>query len=165
MGRLACLGELGLLACLALGVGQGCMPSHRMVHQGNAFFEHCYGADNNSEVSDADRESCWGAWLAHYTREQAGERVDYAMRRVEALQMGGNLGFETPESYPAEDPVTSKNSLQAFATSDPDRVIPHGCSATCQQLRARCQGPCPDDSDPCIESCKADERTCLGGCY
>jgi len=135
------------------------------VHQGNAYFEHCYAADRDERVSTAQREACWSAWIAHYTRFQAPHRVDYALRRLESLQMGDMMDPEPIESpqAPAEDPVQSPNSLQTYASQGVDTK--RGCAVTCQQLGAECQHHCDARGDHCVKTCEAEERVCVGGCY
>jgi len=66
-----------------------CVPSHRVVAEGDYYFEQCYGRDFEPRAFDREREACWESWLAHYTRHQPASRVDYALRRVEDLQAGG----------------------------------------------------------------------------
>src|SRR5262245_32189465 len=72
-----------LTALSLLAFAAGCIPSHRIVHEGNRYFEHCYGADFDVRVTPAQNLACWQAWIAHYNRFQPSQRVDYAMRRVE----------------------------------------------------------------------------------
>lgn len=166
---------------MVLGVG-ACAASPRIVYQGNAAFEYCYAAEQKPKVTLAQREACWSAWLAHYTRHQDLNRVDYALRRQEALQMGdptppppaiaSSAGSEGPAD-PATlgfgvtdegDPIRSPNSMKPYAVEG-DNSAKTGCLVTCEQLSVECIHACQPGFEPCLETCKADQRICLGGCY
>jgi hypothetical protein len=152
-----------------------------MVHDGNVYFEHCYGADFEPNVSDSDREACWNAWLAHYTRHQPAHRIDYAMRRVEALQAAEpgmslpgiqNHGISEPVPPSAdgnvtlEGPKAGAETANVLETSSADNAeIPHGCAAACTVLEQACEKRCPADTAGCHEGCVTERTTCLGGCY
>lgn len=149
-----------------------------MVHDGNVYFEDCYGGDFNPEVSDALREACWNAWLAHYTRHQPAHRIDYAMRRVEALQSG-----EPPLGLPgittgAVAPVTADGSLittegpraGAEAATLLDRNasptgVAHGCTGACGDQESKCMAGCPENVLACRDNCMRDRAICMHGCY
>ena len=151
-----------------------------MVHDGNVYFEHCYGADFEAKVSDANREACWNAWLAHYTRHQPAHRIDYAMRRVEALQAAEpgmslpgipNHGAAEPVSAdPAADvtlegPKAGAETATLLEHSADSSGIPHGCASACTTLEQACDARCHADTEGCHEGCAAERATCLGGCY
>gem|GEM_PF-5107294 len=157
-----------------------CAPSHRMVHDGNVYFERCYGAEFNDKVSPIEREACWNAWLADYTRHQPAHRIDYAMRRVEAIQAGdGTLklpGISRGQSAPPTDTsVSSQMKLRSVrvgaevattshepATKD---AVPHGCHSVCRDYQQRCEAVCPDESPDCKLLCVREEEICTHGCY
>lgn len=155
-----------------------CAPSPRILYQGNATFEYCYAADREPSVTTAQRESCWQAWLAHYTRHQNADRVDYALRRIEALQFGDLATMDTGAADPEapedaerteqqvadDDPIRSQNSLQDYATQG-THPAKKGCKVTCEQLSLRCLHACQPDFEPCLDTCANEERICLGGCY
>lgn len=157
-----------------------CAPSHRMVHDGNVYFEHCYGAEFNQQVTPMEREACWNAWLADYTRHQPAHRIDYAMRRVEAIQAGeqtlalpGVAGGQKPP--PIDPTVASHMSLRSahvgaeVATTlqrEADAgAIPHGCEGACHQYAERCHAGCPRESSDCALLCAREEAICANGCY
>lgn len=153
-----------------------------MVHDGNVYFEHCYGADFNPKVSPEKREACWMAWLADYTRHQAAHRVDYAMRRVEAIQAGAQTlmlsGFPGGQDSAPSDAKTAARFAQPrrarlgteVATTaqldGEDAATPgHGCEAVCGQLQSDCNQQCPADLPDCMPLCKRDAAICRRGCY
>jgi hypothetical protein len=169
-------GSLKTLSLLALAAG--CIPSHRIVHDGDRYFERCYGADFDRRVSAELNEACWQAWLAHYSRYQPAHRVDYAMRRTEALQ-GGEPALKLPglsrgaESDVAPEQQALLETAQAGAppkldlkTSDAGApLIPNGCLAACDSFEARCASECPDQRVECRHGCSRERAICLGGCH
>ncbi len=62
-----------------------------MVHQSNAYFEHCHAADYEASLPVTTKRSCWAAWLEHYRMGQPPERIAYARDRVVALAMGDDV--------------------------------------------------------------------------
>jgi hypothetical protein len=169
-------GSLKTLSLLAIAAG--CIPSHRIVHEGDRYFEHCYGADFDRRVSSAQNEACWQAWLAHYARYQPASRVDYAMRRTEALQAG-----EPPLKLPglarvvdAEVEPEHQALLETAQTGAPPKLdtkpadagtptIPNGCLEACSTYEARCISECSDRPVPCRQGCMRERAICLGGCH
>jgi hypothetical protein len=150
-----------------------------MVHDGNVYFEHCYGAEFNEQVTPMEREACWNAWLADYTRHQAAHRIDYAMRRVEAIQ-GGDGTLKLPgatggqNTAPTDPTVTDHMSVRSARVGAEVATVlhagdaggvPHGCSAVCQAYGQRCKDVCPADSPDCLLLCTREEAICSNGCY
>lgn len=152
-----------------------CSPSHRMVHQGNVYFEHCYGADFDPTIPTQDKEVCWSAWLAHYTRHQPGHRIDYAMRRMEALQMGepsptlprhDGSPTEGPKgSWPPQTESTVRVSSAELAPNGDNPDIPHGCETICRAQHDRCSAGCDAKAEWCEKLCEREQGLCMGGCY
>ncbi len=69
-------------------VGLGCFacgPSLNTVHEGAVRFEHCYGVDLNPKAEAAQRKACWHLWVSSYTVGQPRDRIEYAQRRLHAL--------------------------------------------------------------------------------
>jgi hypothetical protein len=148
-----------------------------MVHEGNVYFEDCYAGDFNPRVSDGDREACWNAWLAHYTRHQPAHRIDYALHRVESLQAG-----EPPLALPgiSVDAVAAPIDTQTeglatlqgtgkgpeVSTVLQQSAVPvaHGCGAACSDLERVCLEKCQDNVG-CQDGCLRDRAVCMGGCY
>lgn len=160
-----------------LALGAACIPSHRLVHDGNRYFEQCYGADFDPQTEPAQKEACWQAWMAHYTRHQAASRVDYAMRRIEALQSGEpppslpGLGKQAPQSVSADGgPLASiqygtASQLRDEGDAGAGNAIPNGCLEACNAYEGRCVSRCPTDSVNCRPGCSRERVICLGGCH
>jgi hypothetical protein len=69
-------------------VGLGCFacgPSLNTVHEGSVRFEHCYGVDLNPKAEPTQRKACWQLWVTSYTVGQPRDRIEYAQRRLHAL--------------------------------------------------------------------------------
>lgn len=154
----------------------GCAPSHRMVHEGNVYFERCYGADFDPKVRPELREACWSAWLAHYTRHQPSHRVDYALRRIESIQTGESTlelpGLRGGQSKPPVDPTMRDvphgrppfAAVQAAPDAGPDEAR-HGCAEVCDSLETQCVAACPPDLFACRDLCVRENQICRKGCY
>jgi hypothetical protein len=167
------LKTLSLLALLA-----GCIPSHRIVHDGNRYFEHCYGADFDRRVTPTQNEACWQAWLAHYSRYQPPHRVDYAMRRMETLQ-AGEPALKLPglaRSMDGDVDPEQQALLETARAGAPPKLemkagdagapgIPNGCLATCDAYETRCASDCPENRIECRHNCTRERAICLGGCH
>lgn len=148
-----------------------------MVHEGDTYFERCYAADFEARVTPEQREACWTAWVAHYTRLQPAHRVDYAMRRVESLQNGeptpslpdlpnaieGNAVVVLPD-VDAEVGYRNTELLSALLAVDAGPV-PNGCLAFCDDYESRCVARCPHGSLECREVCAAERAICLNACH
>ena len=149
-----------------------------MVHDGDKYFEHCYGADFDPRVAQDQKELCWQAWIAHYTKHQPSHRIDYALSRVEALQNG-----EPPPALPglvrgALTPAEVRSELDAAAaaasntsaallspTSADGGNVPNGCMHFCDQYDARCRARCTGLGPKCPDTCERERAVCLNGCY
>jgi hypothetical protein len=151
-----------------------------MVHTGNVYFERCYGAEFDDKVSPEEREACWNAWLADYTRHQPAHRIDYAMRRLEGIQAGdGTLrlpGISAgPTSAPTDPTIDERMKLRTarvgadVATLERRESdaggIPHGCDSVCREYAQRCQQQCPPEAPDCSALCIRDGAICSQGCY
>jgi hypothetical protein len=142
-----------------------------MIHDGDRYFEYCYGADFEPRLSAMQKEACWQAWIAHYTRHQPAQRVDYAMRRVEALQSGEPLlslpGLRTHEA----GATALASSAQVLPAASPGSAtaeagtVPNGCLEACIAYEAHCLDQCPEDSVSCRHGCTRERAICLGGCH
>jgi hypothetical protein len=170
--------RVSLTGLSLLALGAGCIPSHRLVHDGNRYFEHCYGADFNPRVTPIQKEACWQAWIAHYTRHQSAQRVDYALRRIEALQSGAE-----PPSLPgvtasrpavlAADEAHLANLTHGMtppgstlpAPEAGAEEIPNGCLEACNTYERRCLSECPERNVNCMQRCTRERAICLGGCH
>jgi hypothetical protein len=155
-----------------------------MLHEGNVYFEHCYGADFDPKVRPEQREACWQAWLADYTRHQPAHRIDYAMRRVEGVQ-AGELTLRLPglpggQSEAPTDPVVARlvATRGAKAGAEVETLLEppndrrghdheaNGCSETCASYQQQCEVACPTSDQPgCRSVCEREHQICLNGCY
>jgi hypothetical protein len=140
------------------------------VHEGNRYFEHCYGADFDPRLKPAQNLACWQAWVAHYNRFQPAQRVDYAMRRVEALEAG-----EPPLRLPGlgdsagnQVPPAPATALQISGTAQGQTAaatIPNGCLEACNAYEGQCVRECEPNAGTCRPGCNRERAICLAGCY
>lgn len=154
-----------------------------MVHDGDTYFERCYAADFDPRLSEAKKEGCWQAWLSFYTRHQPAHRVDYALRRIEALQ-NGEPSPELPGSVVtavAEAPWPASATDGAIAPADAPLTVPalsttstmegdggavlRGCQQYCRQYESACNARCHEGTLTCWHGCEAEKTICLRGCY
>lgn len=151
-----------------------------MVHEGNGYFETCYAADFNPKLDATQREACWNAWLAHYTRQQPAHRIDYAMRRVESLQSGEPAfslpGLQQPGGAPPlvpasgselvtlQGPRAGAEAATRLQSSDTTSVA-HGCTSLCDTYETRCLASCEGRAGICAAGCEREKAICRGGCY
>ena len=63
-----------------------CGPSLATVHEGAVRFEHCYGVDLDPQAQPPQRKACWQLWATSYTVGQPRDRIEYAQRRLHALE-------------------------------------------------------------------------------
>jgi hypothetical protein len=149
----------------------GCVPSHRVVAEGDHYFEQCYGRDFEPIADDRAREACWESWLAHYTRHQPASRVDYALRRVEDLQSGVPLaqlpgvGAPMPDQQQAIDSEGAPDPAEVTAPVGAPRALPKGCEPACDAYTARCEAQCTADAHDCRPMCERERKRCLSGCH
>lgn len=139
------------------------------MHDGDRYFEHCYGADFDPRVTPRQKEACWQAWIAHYTRHQPPPRVDYALRRVEAFQDGEPAPALPGLSPAARPPVDDRKLASLVHTADYGDAggaeVPNGCLEACGNYEARCVAACPADNTSCRHGCTRERSICLGGCH
>jgi hypothetical protein len=143
------------------------------VHQGDRYFERCYGADFDAKVPVTKKESCWQAWITYYTKHQPAHRVDYALARIESLQNGDPLptlpDLASEPSRPAEhdtDAAASDVSSQILVTMAPDAgPVPNGCLHFCNEYESDCNARCDRGSLSCSANCEHERGLCLRGCY
>jgi hypothetical protein len=149
-----------------------------MVHEGDRYFERCYGADFDGRVARTQKEACWQAWLTYYTKHQPAHRVDYAMGRIEALQSGDPLprlpGLvpssqseeEIAEELAEVDAAAGNESSLLLATMSADAgVVLNGCLHFCNEYESTCNERCERGSLACSALCERERSLCLNGCY
>jgi len=144
-----------------------------MVHDGDVYFERCYGADFDARYPQAQKEACWQAWLAHYTKHQPAHRVDYALRRIEALQNGepapelpglGN-GTLSRSEVVAEPGGLDTNLLTSPNAGSDGGAIANGCVHFCTEYQAACNARCQGTGPACFAGCDHERAICLKGCH
>lgn len=59
-----------------------------MIHESDTYYERCYAADVDPQISMETRQQCWALWLEHYTPGQPPERVAHARMRLAELEAG-----------------------------------------------------------------------------
>jgi hypothetical protein len=150
-----------------------------MVHEGDRYFEHCYAADYQADVTPRDREACWLAWVASYTRHQPSNRVDYAMLRIEALQNGEPtpaLPGLMETTRPPEDVASELAAVDAASGNTSDSLlmptmdgdagpVPNGCVSFCNSYESRCLERCTGRSVACRTGCERERAICQQGCH
>ncbi|HEV8550618.1 MAG TPA: hypothetical protein VGQ57_16345 [Polyangiaceae bacterium] len=122
-----------------------CGPSLATVREGSVRFEHCYGVDLNPEAQSAQRKACWQQWVTSYTVGQPLDRIEYAERRLRALDgddgncprlaLGQDHALEqgplntvvpAPTSAHASPPPVATAAVVADAGEPPAEVSPNG---------------------------------------
>jgi len=160
-----------------------------MVHQSNAYFERCHGADFNAQITPAAKRQCWGLWLRYYADEQSPDRVAYARDRFAALGRGeimiGLPGVPTSavdtaytSSFLTVSEVdTTTDATDATGPAGPDpsstdhhrRITPpiaNGpCAGVCGPRLEACVARCEGRERSCQAACDIEQRTCARGCY
>jgi len=150
-----------------------------MIHDGDTYFEQCYGADFDARVSREHKEGCWQAWIAHYTRHQPAHRVDYAMRRIEALQNGepppvlpglvsGALSSGEVRAELAAVDAAAGNTGSSLIEPTIERdggPVPNGCLSYCNTYEGQCLSRCVSGNVACRQTCERERALCLHGCY
>ncbi|MCB9619316.1 MAG: hypothetical protein H6724_07680 [Sandaracinus sp.] len=131
-------------AMLVLAWVAGCGASPRMLHQSEAYYEHCHAADLDPERSNDERIECWTAWLEHYREGMPPERVLHARRRLAGLEDGAapdplpdvtpafSATFLALEAAPEATSGASDDATSDDATSDgatPDGATPDGATS------------------------------------
>lgn len=119
---------------LLAGVVVGCGPGLHMMHESNLRFEHCYRLDMDPKIAPSHREHCWRDWTETYAYGQVLDRIEYARRRIVALESGsGELmtihsSGPEPERVFAEVGATPDSPIAALAptsvTAPPPRIEP-----------------------------------------
>ncbi len=147
------------------------------MHEGDRYFERCYGADFDARISPELAEACWQAWIAHYTKHQPAHRVDYALRRIEALQNGepppslpelpsaGAGNAELASGVDAAVAIVGAPGMSESPVADDAGEVPNGCLRACSDYEARCRADCPDAGGECELGCGREREVCLHGCY
>lgn len=175
--RLALAGLV--FGCLGAPVA-GCGPSVQVLHEGTVRFEHCYRLDLDPRIAPSHRKACWRAWSERYSYGQPRDRLEYARRRIQAIESNEpspqlELGAAAERSSLAEPggpinvhapPPRVARPAQGLPVSNAQPLTEapgDGCSTTCRQHRTTCLASCAEGAAQC--SCEADYRACMVRCF
>lgn len=166
------------LACLVAGAA-GCGPSVQVLHEGTVRFEHCYRLDLDPRIAPSHRKACWTAWSERYSYGQPRDRLEYARRRIQAIESNEpppDLDLETgsqrsslvepggPIDAHAPPPRVARPT-EGIPVSDAAIDAPgDGCSVACRQRRTTCLASCAENA-PDLCPCEADYRSCMVRCF
>jgi hypothetical protein len=177
----------------ALGLALACGPSLRMIHESDTYYERCYAADVDPQITVDTRRECWALWLEHYTPGQPPDRVAHARSRLAALEAGevapplpGSPLPPVTETTEASDAGVEATAVLDGATPEP---LPEGAVAAgtdagpvgpprpdSPEVRAAyrppppvtvttaCDPVCQVGWDECIPRCDDRTRACHSAC-
>lgn len=126
-----------------------------MLHQSEAYYEHCNAADLDPARSTDDRLRCWSAWVEHYHQGMPPERVSHARRRLVALESGITIAplpdvtpsytstFMALEAAPPSASTSPESTADASVATTAERTPP----ATTDANETRTDTP-PSDGRP-----------------
>lgn len=175
-----------------LVVALACGPGLEMRHEANLRFEHCYRLDMDPKIARTHREYCWRDWTERYAVDQPLDRIEYARRRIAALESGDSrtLGIhEEPhpsdrvfaevknEPAPMAAPAPTSAHAPPPKTAPPETAqpppapMPSGsarpgeeCTADCGRVLSGCDRLCAAKQADCA-TCREDYRRCMRRCY
>ncbi len=179
-----------LLAVAAVACG----PSVSVIYEANIRFEHCYRLDLDPKVVPGHRTTCWKEWSRRYTYGQTRDRLEYARRRIAALDSGdvarpeldlsradagaGSSEDQAPTNVHAPPPRTLAKVAVDAGAADAEHVAapdaaprePPGaaCANGCRSSWNACKDDCNPDAGSRRGSCKAcdaDYSRCVQRCY
>ncbi|HEY5958341.1 MAG TPA: hypothetical protein VIV60_17375 [Polyangiaceae bacterium] len=76
-----------------------CGPSVQFIYESNIRFEHCYRLDFDEQIAPPHRRACWAEWLSLYSAKQTQDRVEYAQRRIRAIDSGDGAVLRLREDF------------------------------------------------------------------
>ena len=179
-----------LLAAPTLAVAVACGPGLEALHEGDVRFEHCYRLDMEQKIAPPHREHCWRDWTETYAYGQPLDHVEYARRRIVALESGETelvtvykehhqerVFAEIAPSATAEAPMAAPAPTSAH--EPPPKTAParapdpapsgsampgQGCAAECGSMLSDCSRLCSAKQADCAE-CPEDYRRCMRRCF
>jgi hypothetical protein len=174
---------------LALGATVSCGPGLEVVHESNLRFEHCYRLDMDPRIAPGHREYCWRDWNQTYASDQPLDRIEYARRRIVALESGDSrlvtvrretfgggrvfeeVGAVSPNDRTAAPAPTSAHAppprTEPAPPSPPPAAGPKpgdACAVECNNTFSECMRPCAAVKAAC-ERCNEDYRACMKRCF
>jgi hypothetical protein len=173
---------------LAVGAAVSCGPGLEAVHESNLRFEHCYRLDMDPRIAPGHREYCWRDWNQTYAGDQPLDRIEYARRRIVALESGDSrlvmvrqqtfggarvfeeVGAVSPNERMAAPAPTSAHAPPPKTEPAPPSLAPAGpkpgdaCAVECTNTFTECMRPC-DAAKATCERCNLEFRGCMRRCY
>lgn len=173
--------SLAVLAAIALavpGLGAGCGPSLRMLHESTVYFERCHAAELIDDVPIEFKVECWERWVRWYSASQASTRVIYARERlvylaqgelVDPLPVGSIAAAETAPEF-TESGTLGGDSGAVRVAPDPHRPLTPRqtgspvCDPVCRPGWDACSTRCDPNDRACRSACQTTYGTCMSGC-
>jgi hypothetical protein len=160
---------------LSVLAASACGPSLQTVHEGSVRFEHCYSVDLEPQIPAAQRRSCWQSWVLSYTMGQPRDRIEYAERRLRALDAGDTscrelaIGADPPPEQRqlylvAPSPTSVHTTPPPVATAvhaDPAELADGGPTPDADAKTSDAKEP---PAAACAGSCQNTWETCNHGC-
>jgi hypothetical protein len=167
-----------------------CGPGLEAVHESNLRFEHCYRLDMDGRIAAPHREHCWRDWTVEYSYDQPLDHIEYARRRIVALESGDTRLIAVRSDAPAEgrifEEAASPDAPMAApaptsANAPPPRTEPlahaeavpapaksarpgDGCALQCDAPLEECSKLCDAKQADCA-TCREDYRRCMRRCF
>jgi hypothetical protein len=171
-------------------MGVACGSGFESMHESNLRFEHCYRLDMDDKIAPSHREYCWRDWTETFASDQPLDRIEYARRRVAALESGDGrlvtLGtteqretrvfdeFAAPTNAPMAAPApTSAHEPPPKTAPAPDPKGPaqvagsrpgEACTGPCESSLSDCSRQCEAKKVDCAV-CREDYRGCMRRCF
>lgn len=160
-------------------VAVACGPSVSSIYEANIRFEHCYRLDLDPKVAPGHRTTCWKEWSRRYTYGQTRDRLEYARRRISALESGDvgrpELDLSNIDAGPgtADDPgpiSVHAPPPRTLAKAEADGGPPdagveiHPDAAPRDPPGAACANDCRSSWRACAEVCNPDAGNKRGSC-
>jgi len=177
---------IGAFALPVFVAVSACGPGLEAVHESNLRFEHCYRLDMDQNIAASHREHCWRYWTENYATDQPLDHIEYARRRIVALESGDHSlvtvrtgapteGRVFEEVGPAPDaPMAAPAPTSAHEpppktepVAPPPPATPRpgdDCAAQCAAPLNECQRLCDAKQADCA-TCREEYRRCMRRCF
>src|SRR5512138_3262438 len=99
----------------------GCGPSVQYIYEGNIRFEHCYRLDLDANIAPSHRRICWAEWVDNFSKGQTQDRLEYAKRRIAAIESGSGAAL----TLNLEEPSDAGPPPAALPDPTPVPINPH----------------------------------------
>ncbi|HVU03226.1 MAG TPA: hypothetical protein VHE30_15805 [Polyangiaceae bacterium] len=162
------------------------------MHESNLRFEHCYRLDMDARIAPSHREHCWRDWTEVYASDQSNDHIEYARRRIVALESGDRHLVTLNTDAPAENRVFEEADAPAPANAPmaapaptsahepPPKTEPvaptpapsvsavplpgRDCASQCEIPLGECNQLCKAKQADCA-TCREEYRRCMRRCY